>query len=250
VNCLTCGTLIQSVTKKSYCQKSCRPSYNSKSVPRLNACEICGVGITQSRTAGNPRRTCSRKCRDRKAMQKRKLKPAMDKECLICQSMFKTKKASQRACSKPCSKEQARRGSLERFRKQQADRPTTRTMPCGWCGKPRTFDIRTSTPRAYHEDCRLQAKRAHNRIRTVRRQGLPSRKKVTHELVIESYGSNCHICELPIDMTLPRTSKQGLTIDHVIPLSRGGADEIENLRPAHWICNNRKSDRLMEDLNA
>ena len=36
----------------------------------------------------------------------------------------------------------------------------------------------------------------------------------------------------------------GLTVDHVIPLSKGGSDELENLRPAHWICNNRKSDKV------
>jgi 5-methylcytosine-specific restriction endonuclease McrA len=68
--------------------------------------------------------------------------------------------------------------------------------------------------------------------------------------VMRTYGPNCHICQRPIDPSLPRTSKQGLTVDHVIPLSKGGLDNIENLRPAHWSCNIKKSDKLPEELNA
>jgi 5-methylcytosine-specific restriction endonuclease McrA len=62
--------------------------------------------------------------------------------------------------------------------------------------------------------------------------------------VLREYGSACHICKAEIDLTLSRTSRMGLTVDHVIPLSKGGSDELDNLRPAHWICNNRKSDKL------
>jgi 5-methylcytosine-specific restriction endonuclease McrA len=51
-------------------------------------------------------------------------------------------------------------------------------------------------------------------------------------------------------MSLPRTSKQGLTLDHVIPLSKGGTDTMDNLRPAHWLCNIKKSNKLPEEVNA
>ncbi len=32
------------------------------------------------------------------------------------------------------------------------------------------------------------------------------------------------------------------TIDHVIPLAKGGYDTIENVKAAHFICNSKKSD--------
>jgi len=31
-----------------------------------------------------------------------------------------------------------------------------------------------------------------------------------------------------------------LHIDHLVPLAKGGSDTLENVRPAHGICNLRK----------
>lgn len=35
------------------------------------------------------------------------------------------------------------------------------------------------------------------------------------------------------------------TIDHIVPLTQGGTDEVDNLALACFHCNRRKSDRLM-----
>lgn len=64
--------------------------------------------------------------------------------------------------------------------------------------------------------------------------------------IVELYGTDCHICNEPIDMNAPRQTGKpgwelGLQIDHVIPLSKGGSDLIENLRPSHGYCNNTKN---------
>jgi 5-methylcytosine-specific restriction endonuclease McrA len=63
--------------------------------------------------------------------------------------------------------------------------------------------------------------------------------------VLEVYGSNCHLCGLPIDLKAPRQAgkpgyEMGLHVDHVIRLADGGDDILENVRPAHAICNQRK----------
>lgn len=36
-----------------------------------------------------------------------------------------------------------------------------------------------------------------------------------------------------------------MTIDHTIPISRGGTDDINNLEPCCQTCNSRKSDKLI-----
>lgn len=41
-------------------------------------------------------------------------------------------------------------------------------------------------------------------------------------------------------------STKGLTIDHVIPKSKGGQDTWDNLVVACSICNTKKSDKLLE----
>jgi len=51
----------------------------------------------------------------------------------------------------------------------------------------------------------------------------------------------CSICRLPIPWGIvnPNHPLFG-TIDHVIPLSKGGANSAANRRPAHRYCNARK----------
>ncbi len=44
-------------------------------------------------------------------------------------------------------------------------------------------------------------------------------------------------------------STKELTIDHIIPRSRGGEDTWENLVVACMPCNSRKSDKLLEETN-
>lgn len=68
------------------------------------------------------------------------------------------------------------------------------------------------------------------------------------EQVIETYGTNCNICQLPIDFNAPRATRfqgweSGLQIDHHIPISKGGFDCLENVRPVHGICNIRKGGK-------
>jgi 5-methylcytosine-specific restriction endonuclease McrA len=63
--------------------------------------------------------------------------------------------------------------------------------------------------------------------------------------VIASYGDVCYLCGLGIDLLAPRKCgidgwENGLHIDHVLPISKGGADALENVRPTHGLCNLKK----------
>ena len=67
----------------------------------------------------------------------------------------------------------------------------------------------------------------------------------TLEQILEEYGQVCYLCELEIDLTLPRKIgvagwEFGLHLDHVTPISKGGQDCLENVAPTHAICNLNK----------
>ena len=73
----------------------------------------------------------------------------------------------------------------------------------------------------------------------------------TEEQVLDTYGTNCHICAEPIDLEASRSTgaegwEKGLHIDHVIPISKGGPDTLGNVRPAHGLCNLEKSHFYQE----
>ena len=70
-------------------------------------------------------------------------------------------------------------------------------------------------------------------------------QKYLLEEVLQMYGTKCHICNLEIDIKAARKAgkkgwEDGLHIDHLIALANGGADTLENVRPAHGLCNIKK----------
>lgn len=55
----------------------------------------------------------------------------------------------------------------------------------------------------------------------------------------------CQLCGRKADMTKSVPHPMSPTLDHVIPLARGGTHEPSNVQLAHFICNATKSDRLL-----
>ena len=87
--------------------------------------------------------------------------------------------------------------------------------------------------------------RRHNARRRARLKGSLV-EYFTEQDVLNLYGTNCHICLKEIDMTAPRSTRfkgweQGLHLDHVIPISRGGTHTLDNVKPSHGICNTKKN---------
>jgi 5-methylcytosine-specific restriction endonuclease McrA len=69
--------------------------------------------------------------------------------------------------------------------------------------------------------------------------------------VLDKYGNLCHICQNPIDLSAPRQCGKpgwdnGFHIDHLYPLSKGGTDSLDNVRPAHGRCNVIKGAKVLK----
>lgn len=55
----------------------------------------------------------------------------------------------------------------------------------------------------------------------------------------------CGICGLPVDKSLKSPDPMSKTVDHIIPVSKGGHPfDLDNLQLAHRCCNRQKGTRL------
>ena len=100
----------------------------------------------------------------------------------------------------------------------------------------------------YMKDYRKEwyKKNSHLAIRTVTRRRARKRSNgfeyYSLEEAIALYGTKCHICAKDIDLNSPRKIgadgwQESLQLDHIIPISKGGPDILDNVRPAHARCN-------------
>lgn len=58
----------------------------------------------------------------------------------------------------------------------------------------------------------------------------------------------CGICGKPVDKSLKYPDPWSPTVDHIIPVSRGGhPTSMSNLQLAHFRCNRLKSDKIKDE---
>lgn len=62
----------------------------------------------------------------------------------------------------------------------------------------------------------------------------------------QSYSYSCAECSIPENDLFYQT-KQRLTLDHIIPVTRGGTTTIDNIQPLCFSCNLKKSNHPPQD---
>ena len=126
---------------------------------------------------------------------------------------------------------------------------------------PKANALRQHKYRAAHPDTILSyrleyvdrpASKNLERARTARRRAKVRGNAVgapfTSDDVLALYGTDCHLCLEPINLSAPRRPpaegwQRGLNIDHVQPLAQGGEHSLENCRPSHAKCNLQKGSK-------
>jgi 5-methylcytosine-specific restriction endonuclease McrA len=74
-----------------------------------------------------------------------------------------------------------------------------------------------------------------SRLKKQRRRASGILTAADWQLVLETYGSACLAC-----------GKPEVTIDHVLPVSKGGANTIDNVQPLCRWCNTSKGTKTID----
>lgn len=122
----------------------------------------------------------------------------------------------------------------------QKIRPTKNRRPpgpCLNCGKM----LRQAGPSALCTPCRRRLKRGID---------ISAADRLA---IYERDGWICGFCSESVDPTIKNPKPWAATLDHIIPRSKGGSDDADNLRLAHRYCNNVRSNKdalTLDDLAA
>lgn len=102
-------------------------------------------------------------------------------------------------------------------------------------------------PKAHAERTRMWAQTPEGKLKKRENQAVRRTEKGSYrdarglgrffKDVLERDGMICHICKGEIP------SLDDLHFDHVIPISKGGTHDLDNIRPAHALCNRHKAAR-------
>lgn len=210
-----------------------RPGYHGKYAPKATlrtiTCEICGATAqaTTNRDSGDRRqKTClSEECR--KEAERRRYKRHHDSgfkssrnshrvwfvNCAECGRLFAARRPKQVICGKSCRRRRDTRITLEGIKRRYREDPAFRD---------------------------LVISRAHNRHARKLGVGSITSPAALIDYLMKRDGGRCGICHKAIRAKVgPRRP----SIDHIVPLSRGGEHVLENLQPAHYDCNLSKGNR-------
>lgn len=110
---------------------------------------------------------------------------------------------------------------------------------CPTCGTDTPIADWYVTPAGRFTKCR-ECFAEWNRNRGHSRRAPAEGPRFTRRQVLERDGFICQLCTDPIDMALKHPDPMSATLDHVVPLARGGVHSLTNSQAAHRICNMRK----------
>jgi 5-methylcytosine-specific restriction endonuclease McrA len=174
---------------------------------------------------GRVRRVCGTECRrknaSRHSVKSRAGRPRAYKdhehECKRCRAKFFSKDSRTIHCSRACHHAQMRE-----------DNPGKPAPP-----RPNQRKHATKRDRWQH---------ANYKRRALVLAGEP--EEVDRLAVFERDHWTCGICSMPVMPSLKWPHRECASIDHIVPLSKGGSHTYTNVQCAHYGCNSAKSDRL------
>ena len=195
-------------------------------------CRTCGAAIDYKGSGTRAQRYCSVRCRNwwnAHPGEEPRWKGA--RRCEHCGDGIASDDIRVRYCDKRC-RLAAQTGS--RYR---------RYLDCAFCGA--RFRSQNGKQRYCSPRCRIKRNQADGSSTTLRRMaerhGGERGERFTRRDVCERDNWVCQLCLTPID-PMSRDTRLMASVDHKVPLTKGGAHSLANVQAAHRACNAAKRD--------
>lgn len=252
--CKQCGqAFVANRTTALYCCKSCKwRAKQDKDVDRRQfpkTCLQCGSDFIAresnirfcSMDCANIARTNFRQC----VVCAAEVKPSLMIKGVYCSAACRTQHLSRVCkCGQPfkvhgerddlcvkCHSVERKRNAVQQRKAERLAKPRN----CKTCGNV----FHSAGKRVYCDPCKPKPDN--------RRHKLKEQRELLLQFLIERDGSDCYLCKRPIDLTITdlNTDDDAVTIDHVMPLSKGGANSPSNVKLAHRGCNVSKGSTVL-----
>lgn len=231
-------------------------------------CVICGRALTSRQ-----RVTCSKPCRTTRLMasdayRRAQLKRHTVRPCIVCGEDFASKHGEARFCP-PCNRcrrtrvakpkpiRSARRRAAQRRLKRAARGSSGRHVwtagTCPVCAVPFVTNQPATvvcSPRCAKARSRRAQRQRHGRIDIARKRARHFGVKyepISRHRVFERDAYRCGLCGGQTDPTHRVPHSSAPTLDHVVPMSRGGSHTYDNVQCAHFECNWQKGADVVDE---
>lgn len=219
-------------------------------------CPVCGSAIPPKAASGPRRRYCTKKCRSRaeylrqrpkivarQAELSRKRLASSSKPCKQCGTVFTPERSRRQLyCSPPCRRRAGRNSLTRSCTTPGCNRPHRARGLCSMHWKRQARAEGRVKNQAWDERRRDAWK-----VRQSIKRGAREAELFSYQEIFERDGWVCGICDLTVDPTLDYPHPLSRSLDHILPLSRGGTHTRANVQLAHLQCNVRKGDRVPGD---
>jgi 5-methylcytosine-specific restriction endonuclease McrA len=256
IECGICKKIFNAPAKTGsipkYCSDECKRKAHlisigkyadKKRLKETRCCPVCGDSFIAEGKAFGGKRYCSKKCARKEENRIRRKKHAENVLTSICPQCGKRFKHYRKGtyCSTKCYTESSKA-------KEQ-------TSICLVCGQE--FKQKGNKRKYCSVSCSVKAQAEVYRRNTMTRRALSKTngriEMINPKDIFERDGWRCQLCGKKVDKRLYKTKgtrryPNAPSIDHIIPISKGGEHVRANVQCACYICNCKKGARELGQL--
>lgn len=242
--------------RHKYCSPQCARNGLRTNFSHNNKAKCCGCGKTFCPRGADRSKYCSMDCYWSNHGQAWQLAISNGQHkcltswmsCVVCHAQFVSRNKNARTCQPQCLL------AYNRLRNRLNERKSKAKL-CVICGRLRTNEYHSKW---CSESCRREyRKRQKIAANLLRKQTRRRREAIKRGVRHERYNASdiysrdnwmCGLCGKPIWKRAKVPHAKAATIDHIVPLSRGGDDVRSNVQAAHFICNSTKNNKMIGQL--